>query len=289
MEYLVSIIIPTYSRPKHLQRAIDSCLKQTYTNIEVIVVDDNNPETEFRAETESLMELFKNNGIKYIKHEYNKNGAAARNTGIKNAKGDYLAFLDDDDEWDKYKIEKQISIIDKASHIGVVYCKALVKSFKGDVYLPIRGIIDGEHIAEYLFSNHGMMQTSTMLVNAKIAREVMFDEELIRHQDFDFVLRLIPKTKVHYIDEALVTINWHDNTLKQQMQKGQSVNFSKKFAVDRRELFTEKSFKDFILGNVVHRYIFLGEIKNGIKELFHFRIFSFKVLKYILHALFVAK
>ena len=96
---LVSVIIPTYKRPDYLDRAIDSVLNQTYNNIEIIVVDDNNPNTEGRERTEKIMRRYENNPhVIYIKHEYNKNGSAARNTGFKASHGVYLAFLDDDDQ-----------------------------------------------------------------------------------------------------------------------------------------------------------------------------------------------
>ena len=106
---LVSVIIPTYKRLGMLGRAIDSVLNQTYNNIEIIIVDDNNEDSEYRKETERFMKKYDDNiEIKYVKHKQNKNGAAARNTGINNANGVYIAFLDDDDEFSPKKIELQI-------------------------------------------------------------------------------------------------------------------------------------------------------------------------------------
>ena len=98
--YNVSVIIPTYKRPDSLDRAINSVLGQTYPYVEVIVVDDNNPDTEGRRQTEAKMASFADNlRVKYVKHEQNKNGAAARNSGAKASTGDFIAFLDDDDEF----------------------------------------------------------------------------------------------------------------------------------------------------------------------------------------------
>ena len=94
----VSVIIPTFKRPGELGRAINSVLAQTYSNIEVVVVDDNNDGDEFRKETELFMKRFESNDrVKYIKHTKNQNGSAARNTGIANSDGEFIAFLDDDD------------------------------------------------------------------------------------------------------------------------------------------------------------------------------------------------
>src|SRR5699024_9821532 len=94
-EPLVSIIIPTYGRPFVLDKAIKSVLNQNYNNYELIIVDDNNPGTEFRKSTEDLMENYKKHSkVTYLKHSKNMNASAARNTGIMKSSGDYLCFLD---------------------------------------------------------------------------------------------------------------------------------------------------------------------------------------------------
>ena len=94
----VSVVVTTYKRPDKLGRAIKSVLSQTLKKWELIVVDDNSADTPFRKETESFMEPYLSDSrIRYIKHEKNAGAPAARNTGIKAAKGSYIAFLDDDD------------------------------------------------------------------------------------------------------------------------------------------------------------------------------------------------
>ena len=120
---LVSVIIPTYKRPDVLERAIDSVLNQTYERIEVIVVDDNAPYTSSRVETELVMGKYKGNGkVKYIQHPENRNGSAARNTGISQANGKYIAFLDDDDEFLERKLELQVLRLEELGESwGVCY------------------------------------------------------------------------------------------------------------------------------------------------------------------------
>lgn len=111
---LVSIIIPTFKRPGMLKRAIDSCLNQSYKNIEIIIVDDNDPSSEGRMETEKFMEQYANNStIRYIKRDKNGGGCESRNTGIKEAKGTFIAFLDDDDLYLENKISKQVEFMIK--------------------------------------------------------------------------------------------------------------------------------------------------------------------------------
>ena len=93
---LVSVIITTYGGSKTLKRAINSILAQTYKNIEIIIVDDNDPNSLERKHTENIISNFDACTIKYIKHSKNLNGAVARNTGINASNGKYICFLDDD-------------------------------------------------------------------------------------------------------------------------------------------------------------------------------------------------
>lgn len=103
----VSVIIPTYRRTEDITRALDSVLAQTLEAVEVIVVDDNGIGSECGIATETAMRPYiDSKRITYIQHEKNKNGSAARNTGIKVAKGKYISFLDDDDIYRPDRLEK---------------------------------------------------------------------------------------------------------------------------------------------------------------------------------------
>ena len=115
---LVSVILPTFNRAKLLSRAINSVLKQSYYNLECIVVDDGSIDN-----TEKVVKSINDNRIVYLKHNYNKHASAARNTGIAKSKGKFIAFLDDDDQWLPKKLEKQISLIQKLPpSVGLIYC-----------------------------------------------------------------------------------------------------------------------------------------------------------------------
>ena len=102
----VSIIIPTYQRPELLKRALDSCVNQTYKNIEIIVIDDNKVNSDYAKKTKKIVDAYPQ--VKYIKNKTNLGGAETRNVGIKAASGEFIAFLDDDDEFMPDKIEKQM-------------------------------------------------------------------------------------------------------------------------------------------------------------------------------------
>jgi len=121
----VSIVIPTYKRANKIVRALDSCIKQDYQNIEIIIVDDNGNNSEFRDKTKSLVTPYvEKYGVRYIEHAENKGGAEARNTGIKEAKGFFVSFLDDDDEILPNKISKQVKLYNdnKSKNVGLIYC-----------------------------------------------------------------------------------------------------------------------------------------------------------------------
>lgn len=230
---LVSVIIPTYNRPIFLKRTIDSILKQTYKNIEVIVVDDNNPYTNAREETEELISdylQFKN--IKYIQHKRNKNGSAARNTGIKNSKGKYLIFFDDDDTMNQYNIEKKYNVLKNSDEkIGFVYSG--YNKFKG------------KRLLYSVFSNkkgnltYHILNTTLQLgsgSNSMFKREVVnkigfFDESLKRHQDWDYLLRSFERFDIEYINEALINIYVDDrqNIPEIKIYEEQKKTFLSKF------------------------------------------------------------
>lgn len=123
---MISCIISTYNRPVEvLKRAIDSAINQTYNNKEIIVVNDCPENNKLADEIEYLIKSYGKKYIKYIKLENNSGACYARNVGVKNSKGSFLAFLDDDDEWLPNKLEEQIKMFvdDK---IGMVYCDSNV-------------------------------------------------------------------------------------------------------------------------------------------------------------------
>src|SRR5258705_10332336 len=106
----VSVIIPTYNRAECLRSAITNVLNQTFQDFEIVVVDDSSQD-----HTREVVNSLDDKRIKYIRHERNKGVAAARNTGVSNAKGDYIAFLDDDDEWFPEKLKKQCAVLEASS------------------------------------------------------------------------------------------------------------------------------------------------------------------------------
>lgn len=186
---LVSIIIPTYKNRGDLEQSIQSCLNQTYTNIEVIVVDDNGLGTSKQIETQTIIEKFINSQkIKYIVHNTNKNGAAARNTGIKSAKGEFIAFLDDDDCFLPNKINQQVRFLKTHPQFDAAYCLAS-KQNKPIETTPYEGDVTYE-----LLLGKSNIFTPTMIFKKENLLNIGgFDESFRRHQDYELLLRFFAK------------------------------------------------------------------------------------------------
>ena len=136
----VSVIIPTYNRANLIARSIESALNQTYRDFEILIVDDGSTDATFDA----VSPFLKHAHVRYLRHEKNKGHQAARNTGVKNASGDYIAFLDSDDTWNPQKIELQLDAINKRGADCVVLTGLLIienglkikllKEYNGYVY-----------------------------------------------------------------------------------------------------------------------------------------------------------
>lgn len=198
---LISTIIPTYKRADLLSRAIDSVLDQTYKNIEVIVIDDNDPETKFRHDTELLMAEYKDDKrITYLKHDFNRNGAAARNTGIKNARGEVICFLDDDDWFAPAKIEKQLAcLLTNPSYQGV-YCGRFQN---GTI---IKSKLSGD-LSKAVLLTEFIPGPPTLMIYKKCLDEIGgFSEHYLRHQDSELLLRFFKKFRLYPLEEPLVYI-----------------------------------------------------------------------------------
>ncbi|WP_246999673.1 glycosyltransferase family 2 protein [Halosolutus gelatinilyticus] len=211
----VSVVIPTYNRAATLSRAIDSALDQTIDDLEVIVVDDGSTD-----DTPSVLSEYDDPRVRPVVHATNRGANVARNTGIERARGEYVAFLDSDDEWHPEKLERQLAVLENRSDEWVgVYCDtaydlsgttgairgtAATLLARGDDTPTREG--DEELIGEILADNVQPGAGSTLLVRTSVAAEAGgFDETLDRFQDPEFCLRVLEHGKLAYVDEALVS------------------------------------------------------------------------------------
>ncbi len=216
---LVSVIIPTYKRCDMLIRAIRSVLDQTYENIELIVVNDNEKNDEWSIQLYDLIGGINDERLRFIEQEKHINGAVARNVGIRQALGEYIAFLDDDDYWAVNKIELQIKEFLKLDDSwGGVSC--LKKVFVGNRFkratLPYRsGFVFYEVITSYI-----NITTGTILIRHTALDDAgYFDENLTRSQDIQLFSFLSKKYKIKLLKRHLLVSDVSDNQNRPNAEK----------------------------------------------------------------------
>ena len=208
--HLVTAIVTTHNRiPSMVVRAVVSVLGQTYHPMEIIVVDDSDADYPLRDEVErSLRKLSPK--IDYIWLEDSRGANAARNVGLCRARGHYVAFLDDDDEWFPNKIERQVKSFD-TDDSALVYCRCLVvNELIGMKYVSSSKHFCGDVFNELLFRDF-VGGTSGPLLRKRCVKEVGgFDELMESAQDYDLWLRIARRYSVSFVDEPLYAYHIHD-------------------------------------------------------------------------------
>lgn len=199
----VSVIIPTYKGSDNVCRAVESVLNQMYNYIEIIVVDDNGRGTEEQLKTQEVLKNYIEAGnIKYLTHEKNINGSAARNTGVRASHGDYVAFLDDDDEYLPDNIKNHIEKFRTLSaDYGITYCakRLFFEDGRQEVITPH---LEGDILFDFMCAKM-RMGSSFIMVKREAYDDVNgFDESFIRHQDWEFIARVLAKYKAGAIQEV---------------------------------------------------------------------------------------
>jgi glycosyltransferase involved in cell wall biosynthesis len=245
MHAKVSVIIPTYNRSQTIIRAITSVLNQTYQNFEILIIDDGSTD-----DTERVIELIEDERIRYHKLSKNSGGGSARNKGIELSEGIYIAFLDSDDEWQQYMLEicvqRYISLINQDV---ILFSKLIMDNKITKKIFPDSIYQDGD-LSEYIFCQHGLVSTITLFMPKKIARSVMFKENLIKHQDYDFVLRAY-RIGFKFLMINKVLAIWHCE--KRHDRMGVKVEYEDSFnwLKNNEMLFTPMAVKMFVKRDII--------------------------------------
>lgn len=184
-EPLVSVIVPAYNAAATIGRALRSVLEQDYDRVEAIVVNDASTDG-----TYEVVSKVQDPRLRILSHSTNRNAAAARNTGIAAAAGDFIAFLDADDEWTRGSLSHRVNICTSSPPGTVALGTQIVVGRSRTVIMPRRGPKRGESVAEYVTLGPGTYQPGALLVPAQLAKRVGFDERLKSFQDLDFGIRL---------------------------------------------------------------------------------------------------
>lgn len=230
---LVSIIIPSYKGEDNVANVVESALNQDYENIEVIVVDDNGAGTAHQIATEKALEKFENNKkFRYLKHDVNKNGSAARNTGLRASYAKYVAFLDDDDYFYPNKISSCVKALEKTDDTYAFAYTAYDLVFPEKRTELIAPKYSGDILDDFLCRKIRLC-SSSVVIKKKIVDEVNgFDESFRRHQDWEFFIRILAKYKAVYVDEVAMkkVMLWRNKPTSPEMFEQYRVHFINKMA-----------------------------------------------------------
>jgi len=253
---LVSVIIPTYNRSAYLGKAIYSVANQTYANIEIIIVDDG-----------STVNYAKSICAKFLNcnYFYKENGglSSARNYGINLAKGEYIAFLDDDDYWLETKIEKQVEILLKNKDIDCVHSSAALVDESGNPTGDLIGASQNKihKRSGYVFWNAlctWVVKSPTPLIRKEVFRsDMMFDESIKVGEDVDFYQRMFYRHKVYYIDEPLAFYREYNNNDRLSIKKEKYIGVEKKMLANFKKMGIRNPF--------ILYYITLRLLKSAVK------------------------
>lgn len=213
---MISVILPTYNRAATLKRAVDSVLNQTYSDIELIVVDDCSTD-----DTEKIIDGYDDNRLQYVKLKKNSGACVARNIGIKKANGEYIAFQDSDDFWEKEKLEVQLKSLEE-SGMNLSFCR--IEVYDGEYPGILRPNnkeirrVESRGLQSAL-CNGNFISTQAILGEAKCFKECRFDENLPRLQDFDICLRLAGKFSWSFCDRQLVKLYVQEDSVSRNNAK----------------------------------------------------------------------
>ncbi len=208
-DQLVTIVIPTYQRPDRIMRAVTSCLAQTCP-VEIIVVDDNGKGTEAQKQTESaLQEAIACGQVRYLVNETNQRASFSRNRGLECASGEYITFLDDDDEIHPDKLRLQAELLEKLGKDYSCCYTAYHKIVEGGAVYgsdeTVSGAVYPYALARVIYNGSG----SNLLVRTEEARRIGgYDIRFRKRQDMEFMARLLKDRKLAYLDRDLLTIHY---------------------------------------------------------------------------------
>lgn len=230
---IISTVIPTHSGSQVICRAVDSVLSQTYSNIEVIVVDDNGKGTSEQVATEKeMLKYGSDKRVKYIVHDVSRHGSAARNTGVKNSKGEFIALLDDDDYFLPNNLQEHYETLDSLDDsYGLSFCGMHI--IRGKIEEDIIAKYEGKVLIDFLMGRMRVGSSLVMIRKSVYDEFNGFDESFKRHQDWEFLTRIFTKyllASTHKIGVFKINLDRNSATNPQKFEANR-IYFLDKMAV----------------------------------------------------------
>lgn len=276
---LVSIITPVYNGQDFLDRSIKSVLAQTYENWELLLIDDGSSDNSVQI----IKYYLEDNRIKLLRNQSNSGIPTTRNKGIENSTGEFIALLDQDDEWLPHKLEKQVNkFLEIDDSFGLIYSNVEVRTDQGilaDQKKEIEPEASIQSNLELMLSRN-LITSPTAMVKRKALKEVGLFDESIRWggDDYDLWIRIAHKYKFDYIDEVLCIRHEHQQNYsadkKRMMLK--TIELGEKYV---EQFGLEPSLSRKLKSNHYYRY--------GIESIKKLRVLS--GLSYVIKSLFISK
>ena len=255
------------------------------------MVDDNGVETDYGKQTaESMSKYSDNNKVIYIRHTVNKNGSAARNTGIRASKGEYLAFLDDDDVYLPERLHKMVEKMDNLpDDYGACYT-AYIKRMSNGKTQRSKNNAEGDVYVRALMRSFSIGSGSNLFYRKKAVEDIgLFDESFLRNQDLEYNLRILSKYKVAFVDEVLMEIYFDSRTVSFTYEQNleRETRFRETFK-NRLDLLNEKDRRNVLAMYDIDwtRYLVSSKMyKKAIINIIKSKIPISTWIKYILYLL----
>jgi glycosyltransferase involved in cell wall biosynthesis len=213
--HLITVIITTCNRPAFVVEAVESVFAQTYSPIDVIVVDDGSG-----PDTATALAPYMSR-IRYI-YQSKSGPAAARNRGLRDARGEFLAFLDDDDKWMPEKLHRQVEYLNRHPEVGLLHTETLRWNYRTGCFEKKKGSIRDRYVGrcfDLLFFYGNSIIPSTVLIRRQCVERIGFFAEEFLHvaDDYDYFLRISKQFPVGFISEPLIFYRLHDNNISKNM------------------------------------------------------------------------
>lgn len=281
----VSVIIPTYNRSQLIARSIKSVLNQTYQNFELIVVDDGSTDS-----TGDIVTGFKDERIRYVRREKNGGEAAARNTGIKTARYEYIAYQDSDDEWLPEKLTRQVEVLENAPpQVGVVYTGFWKMESRRKTYIPFAWVNqkNGDIHKELLKGN--FIGSPVVLIKKECFDKVgLFDERLRNLVDWEMWLRISKCYHFRCVDEPMVIAHYDSDNVSDNPD---SLAEALKLVLEKNseEFKKEKKLLARHWINIGNLLVAKGDVKKGrryVVDAFKLHPFNIRLLSMVFLAFF---
>lgn len=280
---LVSVVIISYKRSfEMVKRALDSVIAQTYTNLEILIVDDNNSTSDFSEKLEEGIKSIADPRIRLIKHYQNKGANVARNTGIQNASGKYIAFLDDDDEWLPEKTRTKVDIFNTDGDLGLVYCGNYIQLDNNPRKVERGTYLQGDIFNNLLYKNY-VGGTSFVMIKKEVVDACgVFAEHMKASQDYEYWLRIAKMYPVYGIKTPLGIYYAHkSDRISSSVHNKISgyLDINKMYEEDLKTNKTNQCKRELVLAPLyIKRDGYIKGLAYSFKVFFHYPIATIKVL-----------